>query len=68
MIFDVRECFFFDCSHDNVVPLRARSIEHQEREASVAGDEAEFVYVRSQLFFAVSRSDFTDLAMAQLTK
>ena len=42
MRFDIRGSFFFNSSDNDVIALRARSIEHEEREASVASDEAEF--------------------------
>ena len=42
MRLDIRESFFFDRCDDYLIALRTGSIQHQEREASVAGDYAEF--------------------------
>jgi hypothetical protein len=42
MRFDVSGSFFFDRSDYNLITLRAGSVEHQQREASVASDDAEF--------------------------
>ena len=42
--FDLRKRFLFDRGDDNLVALRAGSIEHQKREASVACDDAELLF------------------------
>ena len=39
---DFREGFFFDGGNHHVEPLRPRRIQHQEREASIAGNQSEF--------------------------
>jgi len=38
---NVGKCFFFDGGDNHLIPLRARSVQHEERELAIAGDEAE---------------------------
>ena len=42
MALDLRRGFFLYGGDDDLVSLSARGIEHQQREAAVAGDKAEF--------------------------
>src|SRR6266700_6854694 len=40
MRLDLGERLLLNRSHNNFIPLRARRIEHEERELAIAGDEA----------------------------
>lgn len=42
-ILNLRKCFFFDRRDHNFIALRAGSIQHEERKASVARYDAKFL-------------------------
>src|SRR5439155_9779201 len=54
--FDLRGSFLFDRRNHNFVALRTGSIKHQERKASVARDDAEFVALDSLMHYLCTMS------------
>src|SRR5579864_5057554 len=68
--FNLRKCLFLDRSHDDVIALPPRRIEHEEREFAVTGDQTEFLAFRrhgSNFVITLKSRAILSLALASFT-